>query len=445
MVKMPHWPIQMGKIDVASDLTRIRAMLSAVGNPELRLPQIVHVTGTNGKGSTIAYLQSILECSNYSVHKYISPHLINFNERIVLCGQEIDDSMLFQLGENCRVALEAYQGSRYSFFEATTVMAFLAFSSIPADILLLEVGMGGRLDPTNVISSNILSIITPISLDHTEFLGESIDLIAKEKAGIIKHGCTCLVGWQYKEAMNIIKDYCAQIGSRCIAYGEDWDFIVSKEGFYVQIIDFQNDSDHLLLGPYKQSLIGIHQILNAATAVVAAYILQHSLYSKINHMSIAQGLSTTVWPARMERITNGKLFDLVPNNWEIWLDGAHNPNGAEMLAASIKKIPKNLPLYLIHGRTARHNIKIFLEHFIDHEPELICCLKVKSELKGEEAEVIQKNAIEMGFKAISCKSIDEAVAVCVYDAKKKSLAKDGARIVICGSLYLAGDVLSASK
>lgn len=441
---MPHWPVFCSQKTVKLGLERMLFMLEAVDNPHLKIPPVIHVTGTNGKGSTIAYMKAIFESSGYSVHRYISPHLINFNERIMLRGREITDKMLFSIAEQCRVAIETLCDKHqvpYTFFEGSTVMAFLAFASTPADVVLLEVGMGGALDATNVIDRPALSIVTPISMDHTEFLGESLQLIAKEKAGIIKTNCPCIISWQYSEVAEVLKQYCKDVGAPYFAYGEQWDFFIEGDQFFVEI----NCEKNLILGPYKQSLIGIHQIINAATAVVSAFILSTTRYTNIGSHNITYGISHAIWHARMERIISGKLYRKIPPKWEMWLDGAHNPGGAEMLAASIRNLKPAIPLYIIHGRTARHNIEIFLEHFIGLNPKLICCIKVQSELRGESPEIIQVAANNLGLPAISCSSITEAVERCVEHSQKSHTNDHGARILICGSLYLAGDVAAAQN
>lgn len=440
---MPHWPTPHGRHDINLGLERILIMLEAVGNPHLLLPPVVHVTGTNGKGSTIAYLRAIFNASGYSVHRYTSPHLINFNERIMLHDKEISDETLFLIAEKCRSAEESLPSVRCTFFENTTAMAFLAFASVPADVLLLEVGMGGRLDATNVINNPALSVITPISLDHTEFLGESLSLIAKEKAGVIKPGHTCVISWQYEEAMKELTQYCHNIGATYFACGEQWEFSIGHNGFYVTI-NATNTGD-IVYGPYRQSLMGVHQITNAATAVVAAHVLRNTHYENITPEHMSYGLSTATWPARMEKITSGRLYDIIPSHWEMWLDGAHNPNGAEMLAASIQHMSPQMPLYIIHGRTARHNIQIFLEHFLKLNPQLVCCIKVRSELRGEDAEVIYDVAKSMGFTTSICQSVTDAVSECVEHANRIGITESGARILICGSLYLASDVFTASQ
>lgn len=490
MVKMPHWPNPIGYKVVDLELSRIKRFLKLLGNPEKKLPPIVHVSGTNGKGSTLAYLKAIFEAANYKVHRYISPHLLRFNERIMLSGKEINDNDLFKYIEYCRIVAESdglfndggnddvrdgsdndddsvdanrdtnsNNAAACTFFESTTAMAFYAFADVKADVLLLEVGMGGRLDATNVIDSSMLSIITPISYDHMEYLGDTLSLIAKEKAGIIKQNSCCVISWQNPEAMNVLKNRCVELNVAYFAYGEQWDIVVDGDVFYVKLnINNIKDIDVINaicdrysesniggnMGPFNQSLFGIHQILNAATAIVAAFILKIKKYQMIAEDNIKYGVSHTYWPARMERITKGKLYEVLPVDWELWLDGAHNNGGIEMVVATINNmnVQNYLPFYVVNGRTEKRDIQGFLHCLHDATPELICCVAVKYEPKSENPHIIQDIAQKMGFNAIVANSLVDALRNCINDASVKKYTK--ARILICGSLYLAADVLDAN-
>jgi dihydrofolate synthase/folylpolyglutamate synthase len=429
MAFLPHWPIPYGHKPIMFGLERVLALLEKLGNPHKKLPPVIHITGTNGKGSTLAYLKYIFEDADYKVHRYISPHLINFNERICLAGEDISDDFLYEIMEETRIA--AGDIIETTFFEAITAAAFLAFSKVPADVLLLEVGMGGRLDATNVIDDPILSIITTISYDHTEYLGKELSQIAYEKAGIIKPNCPTVIGWQTQEAFNVLEKKCSEVNSPFYACKHHWDLEPTNNGF--NFMDFELNKNV----PFpKPNLFGIHQYLNAAVAVASAYCLQDF---KLTYNNIANGISKAFWPARMQRINNGVLYNLLPDKWELWLDGAHNNNGAEMVAATAKsEWNDGKPLVIINGRTGDRDIKTFLSFFQDIA-SFICGVKVRTEPKGESAENIANGAKEMGFEAYACDSLIDAIALI------KSKFSTPVRILICGSLYLAGDVLLANK
>ena len=425
-MKLPHWPVHYGKNHIDLGLSRIKEMLGKIGNPQLKLPPVIHVAGTNGKGSTIAYLKSILEAAGYKVHRYISPHLVRFNERITLAGSEIDDSFLTEIIEECRVAAGDLQ---LTFFEGTTAAAFLAFARVSADVLLLETGLGGRFDATNVIDNPMLSIITPISLDHTEYLGKTIELVAQEKAGIIKPKSRCVISWQQQAVMDVLIQKCQRVDIQYYACYKHWDFKSEEECFAF----YSSKSSDRYPMP---SLNGIYQIVNAATAVAAIDLLDNF---KITKEHIDYGLTNVTWPARLEKIIKGKLVEMLTFGSELWLDGAHNVGGAEMLIASIENMSKKLPLYLINGRSKGRDIEGFLRYFKD-KVEFFCATNIKSEPLSENADKICQIAKQMGFQAESSELIKEAVEKCLQHANGKKI-----RILICGSLYIAGDVFAVNQ
>lgn len=427
MVFLPHWPIPHGKKDINLGLSRVLELLDRLGNPHENMPPVIHIAGTNGKGSTLAYLKAVFENAGYRVHRYTSPHLVNFNERIEIAGSQISDSYLYEIMEEVRNAAEDLQTT---FFEGTTVGAFLAFSRNEADVVLLETGMGGRLDATNVIKNPLLTIITPISFDHMEYLGETIEKIAGEKAGIIKHGVPCVISWQQEEAMEVFFGKCMETGSPIYTWGKDWDFEVTETGF-----DFIDSGDEMAFRMPKPALFGIHQNLNAATAVAALRCLPQYEISLTN---IQQGIKSAEWPARLQKIRSGVLFEMLPNGAELWVDGAHNPSGAEMLAETISKEWSDEKVYLINGRTANRNIADFLKYF-EGKIEMVAGVKVISEPSGEDAEKIANIAKELGFEAEAFVNIKEAVEHIVKNAKAPY------KILAAGSLYLAGDVLAANN
>lgn len=426
MVFLPHWPVPHGKKDINLGLSRVKELLARLHHPEDKLPPTIHIAGTNGKGSTLAYLKSIFEYSGHSAHRYISPHITRFNERITIAGEEISDEYLYEVMEQTRIACGDLQTT---FFEGTTAGAFVAFSKTPADILLLETGLGGRLDATNVIEKPILTIITPISDDHMEYLGDTIAKIAGEKAGIIKEGVPCIIGWQTREAFDVLKNKCVEMNAPYYAWGEHWDFEVTKNGF--NFIDLETQEIFSFPQP---SLFGLHQIMNAACAVAAIRVLEF----EVGYESICQGLENTFWPARMQKITSGVLYKMLPEGFELWVDGAHNNNGAQMVSATIENLWQDKPTYLVNGRTGNRDITSFLEHF-KGKVEAVYGIKVQSEPLGELAINIVNGAKNLGFTAFECDDITHAIKTVLSHSPKP------ARILVCGSLYLAGDVLLANK
>lgn len=475
MPKMPHWPIPKGGRFVLG-LETMMAALDRLSSPHLGLPPVIHVAGTNGKGSVCANLSSMFKAAGYRWHRYTSPHLLEFNERIVLDGQEVGDRQLHQALEECRVKCSAVP---LSFFEGTTAAALLLFSRQAADVLIMEVGMGGRLDATNVVEKPAMTVITTISFDHTEYLGTTLAAIAGEKAGIIKAGAPCVISWQHDEAMAVLREKCAELAAPCLAWGEHWVFrrlddgglavrivcplsyvagkeVVAAEGAAeevgvsavavtgVAMETRQIEGDLLMVELIlpQPGLCGIHQYVNAAASAVAAWWLgnrEKGGYERLDAGSIAEGLFSSVWPGRMQQIKNGVLGQLIPKHSELWLDGAHNPAGAEMLSSTMADMYPPLPLYVINGRTMQRDIKGFLRYF-DGRVTMICGVRVVSEPSGETAENIRDAALEMGFRAVAAESLLEAVRLCLADAGGLPC-----RILVCGSLYLAGDVLAANR
>ncbi len=429
MVYLPHWPVPNVKNAIVLGLERVYELLNRLGNPHLKLPPVVHVAGTNGKGSTIAYLKAIFEAAGLKVHRYTSPHLVHFNERIEVAGKQVTDGELYQLMEEVRLACE---GLEATFFEATTAAAFLAFSRAKADVLLLETGMGGRLDATNVVDKPILSVITPISFDHVEYLGDTIAKIAGEKAGIIKRGCAVVCSWQMAEAHKVLGEQARAQEAPMYTCGAAWNFEISETGF--NLVD-QVDNVHLELP--RPALPGIHQIVNAATAAACVHFeLRHHFPLEIEH--IVKGLQKVEWPARMQQIKSGVLHEMLPDGFELWLDGAHNTGGAQMVSATIAHLWSDRPVYIINGRTGNRDIKGFLEYFKGIAGAVVG-VKVESEPSGEKAENIYTVAKEMGFKSYAASDLKDALQWIIADSKVP------ARILVVGSLFLAGDILKANK
>ena len=376
-------------------------LLESLGNPHENLPPVIHVAGTNGKGSTIAMLKSILETAAYKVHTYTSPHLVRFNERIVLSGQQIDDTALEALIDE---ALNLNGGEELTFFEITTAIAFAAFARTPADICLLEVGMGGRLDCTNVIKNPLLSIITPIGFDHAEFLGDTLEKIAAEKAGIIKENTPCLIAAQKTAAIEaLFKDKAAELNAP----------------FYKITAPLEG---------YDIGLSGAHQRHNAATAIKALEIIKDRIPVRNDH--IQNGLKAARWPARMQKL---KAADYgLDDKFELYLDGGHNEDAGHIIAGQIKawKEKDNKPVYIVLGMMQKKDLKAFTSAFSEYADDIILTA-IKDEPLGQDP----ANMAKIIPRARTAPDFMTAL-------RKIGAEKPAGRILICGSLYLAGQVLS---
>ena len=331
----------------SSGIERTVAMLEKLGNPHLKLPPVFHVAGTNGKGSTLAFLQAIFEAGNLSVHKYTSPHLVRFEERILLNGRMIEHDVFLNLIDECAAAVE---GMQVSFFEFFTALPFLAFSRRPADVLLLETGLGGTFDATNVLPKTT-GLITRISFDHMAVLGNTLPEIAANKAGIMRRGCPCIIAPQPDAGvMKVFEDHARELGTPLFRAGREWRVRPEENGFYYEGPVFRGR----LPGP---ALAGAHQIDNAATAIAA---LEQSAFSFLLTPEIlSAAMKNVVWPGRMQRLTAGPAMDLLPPGWEIWIDGAHNDSGAEILARQAQ------------GWTGKP-LHLFISMKEDKDPEAFC-------------------------------------------------------------------------
>lgn len=423
MVTVPHWPIPLGFKPIDLDLSRIRKVLKNLGNPQNSLPPVIHVAGTNGKGSTIAFMRAILEAAGYRVHVYTSPHLVNFNERIILAGMEITDTFLYDVLETCR---QAAKDVPVTFFEGTTAAAFLAFSQTPADIILLETGLGGRLDATNVIDNPALTVITPISMDHMEFLGNNLTAIANEKAGILKPGVTCVVSAQSPEAAKAIAEKAALLRSPLLLQDKDWHIQAGTNTFV-----YHNEKESLEL-PFP-SLPGIHQLINAGTAITALKALRGF---KVDSHHIAHGLTHAKHLARLQHLTTGKWVELLPKHWELWLDGGHNPAGGEVLS-DMASHWQDKPLYLICGMLQGKDSAGFFAPLRDKVHQLVC-IPIPGDTHSIAPEALAKMAMNQGIPAICADNLANAIQHITASEPTP------ARILICGSLYLAGHVLAAN-
>ncbi len=414
-------------------LGRVERLLAKLGSPETRLPPVVHVAGTNGKGSVTAYLKAILQAAGKRVHVYTSPHLVRFHERIELAGS---DGKARAISEDALVDVlmrvnAVNDGDDITQFEITTAAAFLAFSETPADVLLLEVGLGGRLDATNVIPKPALAVITPISMDHAEKLGPTLSKIALEKAGILKRGVTGIVAPQVDEVLRVIEARANVAGSPIIVGGRDYDAFEQNGRLIVQRED-------TLLDLPLPALIGRHQVTNAGVAVAAALTLAEQRPGLgIEEAAIAKGLRTVEWPARMQRLTSGPLPDLLGTETELWLDGGHNPAAGDMLADTLvsleEKAPK--PTYLIVGMMGQKDALGFLAPFRGLVRTIFTVPIPGAHEAPHSEETLAEIARSAGLNAVYCAGVIDALEMIV------DLPADNKRVLICGSLYLAGHVL----
>ena len=399
-------------------LDRMWRLLDALGNPQDRLPPVIHIAGTNGKGSTQAMIRAGLEASGAKVHAYTSPHLARFHERIRLAGTLTTETALTDMLDRCYAAND---GADITYFEITTCAAILAFAETPADFTLLEVGLGGRLDATNVMTPK-LSIITPVDLDHQQFLGETLGEIAGEKAGIIKRGVPCIVGPQKDEAMDVIENTASRQGAPLIANGQH--FHVSEErGRLV----YQDETG--LLDLPLPVLPGPHQIQNAG-AVLAA--LRHL---GINDLACEAAMTQATWPARMQRLTTGPLVERA-GGAELWLDGGHNPAAAKAIAATLARLPDR-PTHLICGMLNTKDVAGFMQPLSALATSLTACT-IPNEKNTLPAETTAKAAAAVGIKSTIANTVTQAIdAITAQDPH--------ARILICGSLYFAGHVMRGNQ
>jgi dihydrofolate synthase / folylpolyglutamate synthase len=415
-------------IDLSLD--RMWRILERLDHPECKLPPVIHVAGTNGKGSTIAFMRAMLEASGQSVHVYTSPHLVRFNERFRLGapggGHLVSDADLDAALSECE---EKNAGEPITVFEITTAAGLLLFSRHPADILLLEVGLGGRLDATNVIECPLASVITPVSLDHADYLGDTLAGIAAEKAGIIKRGVPVIVAPQPDEALTAIEKAAARLRAPMKLAGQDWNASEEHGRLVYQ------DDDGLLDLPAPR-LYGRHQSVNAAVAIAAL----RAAGLKLSQSDYETGLLKAEWPARMQRLRDGKLATLIPAGSELWLDGGHNPDGGRAIAAALADLEERVPrpLVLIAGMLTSKDHTNFLRHFSGLASRLYAIPIPHQEKSLEPAEIV-KTAQEIGIPAEPANNIEEVLA-----AIGRLSLNPAPRILIAGSLYLAGEILKSN-
>ena len=398
-------------------LDRMWRLLEALGNPQNDLPPVIHIAGTNGKGSTQAMIRAGLEAAGKTVHAYPSPHLARFHERIRVAGELISEPDLAAVLDECH----AVNGDEeITYFEITTCAAILAFSRSKADFTLLEVGLGGRLDATNVIDP-VLTVITPVSVDHQQYLGETLAEIAGEKAGIIKRLVPCVVGPQEEGALEVIEDRAAKLGAPLLAYGQQW-HVGPEAGRMV----YQDETG--LLDLPRPNLLGDHQIMNAGAALAA--LRQLGIAADACEAAVTQAQ----WPARMQRLSDGPLARKAPEG-ELWLDGGHNPAAGQALAAALAAMPKR-PTHLICGMLNTKDIAGYLRP-LAAEAASLTAVSIPGEAATLPAQATAKAAREVGFEAAEAESVTAALEAIIA-------CEPHARVLICGSLYLAGSVLRES-
>lgn len=409
-------------------LGRMERLLAALGSPETRLPPVIHVAGTNGKGSTIAFLRAILEAAGKTVHVYTSPHLVRFHERIRLGaeggGRLVDDAELFAALSTAR---KLNGDNPITFFEFTTATAFKLFSEHPADCTLLEVGLGGRYDATNVVARPHACVITPVSIDHPEFLGKTIDKIAFEKAGIVKPGVPVIAAAQHEAALAVLQRECEQRKAPLAVAGRDY---CSREEHGRLLFE---DERGLLDLPLPR-LPGRHQQQNAATAVAVIRSLEPELGVK----AFEQGLVSAEWPARLQNLAKGKVPALAPEGAEIWLDGGHNADAGRVLAQAMADFEDTMqrPLVVICGALTTKDTSAFLDAFKGLAQEVLA-VPLKAEYEAKPARDIAAEANAIGIRAAACETVGSALRfLAVRDWRVAP------RILITGSLYLAGEVLA---
>ncbi|MCI0465606.1 MAG: bifunctional folylpolyglutamate synthase/dihydrofolate synthase [Beijerinckiaceae bacterium] len=409
-------------------LGRIHRLLASLDSPEKRVAPVIHVAGTNGKGSTIAFMRTILEAAGKLVHVYTSPHLVRFHERIRIGaeggGRLVCDDALFAALTACE---KANQGQPITFFEVTTAAAFKLFSEYPADYVLLETGLGGRFDATNVIAAPRATVITPVSIDHPEFLGVTIGKIAYEKAGILKPGAPAILGVQQDSAAEVLERQARRVSAPLIAAGRDYGYR-EEHGRYIY-----EDGRGLLDLPLPR-LLGRHQHQNAATAIAALRTIEPSLPAA----AYEAGMARTEWPARLQSLTAGRAGALAPAGAEIWLDGGHNADAGLALAQAMAEFEERSPrpLVIICGSLLSKDTGGFLEPFRGLAQEVLA-VPVNADQYAKPAADVAAAAHANGFPAAICDSVKSALS---FLAARDWRAPP--RILIAGSLYLAGEVLA---
>lgn len=404
-------------------LERIEALLARLGHPERRLPPVLHVAGTNGKGSTCAFLRAAIEAAGLKAHVYTSPHLVRFNERIRIAGKLIEDELLAELLEE---VLDAGERVAASFFEVTTAAAFLAFSRIAADASIVEVGLGGRLDATNVIEAPAAAGIANLGLDHQAFLGTRIEEIAAEKAGIAKPGIPLVTLTYPAKVAARIEEAAAERGALWLPRGDKWDAAVHR-----QRLQYQDQYGRLDL-PLPR-LPGAHQSTNAALAVA---ILRHQRAIRVPDSALRAAMGWADWPARLQRLGSGPLHDMLPKGSELWLDGGHNPAAARVVADHFRAhVPAGRPFHIVFGLLENKDAAGVLKPFRGRS---VTFHTVPVEGHAHHAPAtLAAMAREQGITALPARGVEDALGWIGRHADRAAPPI----VLILGSLYLAGEIL----
>jgi len=403
-------------------LARIERLLAALGDPQSRLAPVIHIAGTNGKGSTLAFLRAILEAAGQTVHVYTSPHLVRFNERIRLAGRLIDDETLIGVLDE---SLAANADQPITFFEITTAAAFLAFSRVPADVVLLETGLGGRLDATNMVARPALTLLSPIGLDHQAYLGDTLAAIAAEKAGILKPGVPCVLVKQERAAMKVIEARADSLGVPLHLEGRDWHLRGQGDKLIYE-------SRNATRGPLPVPVLtGPHQRHNAGLAIAALDRLEGIA---VPDPAVFEGLMRADWPARLQRLRHGPLVASLSFGWEIWLDGGHNPQAGKALAAQAR-LWRDKPLHLVLGMLASKDVRGFLKP-LAARLESFWAVPVAADQPTLDPSAIVAAAKAEGIAPAQAAGSVEAALTAILASDPRP-----GRILIAGSLYLAGAVL----
>lgn len=416
-------------------LERISRLLEALGNPQDKLPPIIHVAGTNGKGSATAFARALLEAEGLAVHVHTSPHLVNWHERYRLgrkgeAGQLVDDATL---SDAVAQVTEANGEHMITVFEILTAVTFVLFAEHPADAVILEVGLGGRFDATNVITKPAVSLIMPVSLDHQSYLGDKVEIIAAEKAGIIKRGCPVVIGYQSSDdARQVMIDIADRLRCPVSVFGQDF-LAYQEHGRMV----YQDESG--LIDLALPRLPGRHQIANAAAAIKAVREAGFAL----SDQAVEKAMTSVTWPARMQRLTQGDLMRFAPEKAELWLDGGHNPGAGVVIAEALAELEERdpRPLYLITGMINTKDPVGYFEAFSGMARQ-VYTVAISSSDSGIDHETLADAARRAGLEALPVASVAEGLKAIKEQVKDEVIAP---RILIGGSLYLAGDVLAANN
>jgi len=421
--------------EIDMSLERVERFLAQLGNPHLKLPPVIHIAGTNGKGSTLAILQSMLEASGKNVHKMTSPHLVHPTERIVLNGEPITTEYLIELLEEC---LAVNRTEPITFFEIFTAASFLAMSRHEADYVLLETGMGGRLDATNVIPNPILTIITTISIDHEKFLGHTLQAIAREKAGILKSGVPCIIGQQTESGIkNGVLDVFQEISQglptepKLYSSGAEWSIEPFQDDLQMQVMNEEFIVPHT-------NLLGIHQMYNQGAAIAAYKVIMDDQFdaSFLSPENQNNPLWNVFWPGRLQKLNSGPYVEHLKSDQELWIDGGHNDSAGTMLANQAREweIHDNKPLTLILAMVDRKNPTEFLAPILPY-CEKVIVTKIEDESASFEIEELYDLC-----KILGCSNITKASSV--LSALDSGIVEPNARILVAGSLFLIGNILS---